>query len=62
MRFREALDVSQELRQIAADSATSLSRVATGDESWICDYDCEQSKNSHNEKVQTLRDLKRRHR
>jgi hypothetical protein len=32
-------NVSEELRQIASDDATFLSRVITGDVSWIYGYD-----------------------
>jgi hypothetical protein len=44
MRFlkkQQRVYVCEELRQIAPDVATFLSRVITGDESWIYGYDPE---------------------
>jgi hypothetical protein len=38
--------VCEELRQIASDDAISLSRVITGDESWIYGYDPETKQQS----------------
>jgi hypothetical protein len=37
----QRVNVYKEIRQIASDDATFLSRVITGDESWIYGYDPE---------------------
>jgi hypothetical protein len=38
---QQCVNVYEELRQIASDNETFLSRVITGDESWIYGYDPE---------------------
>jgi hypothetical protein len=46
------VNVSEELRQIAPDDATFLSRVIAGDESWIFGYDPETKQQSSQRKVE----------
>jgi hypothetical protein len=36
---QQCVNVYEELRQITSDNATFLSKVVTGDESWIYSYD-----------------------
>jgi hypothetical protein len=36
---QQRVDICEELCQIASDDTTFLSRVMTGDEKWIYDYD-----------------------
>jgi hypothetical protein len=43
---RRHVNVCEELRQIATDDVTFLSRVITGDESWIYGYDPETKQQS----------------
>jgi hypothetical protein len=43
---QQHVNVCEELRQIASDGATFLSRVITGDESWIYCYDTETKQQS----------------
>jgi hypothetical protein len=43
---QQCVSVWEELRQIATDDATFLSRVMTGDESWIYGYDPEAKQQS----------------
>jgi hypothetical protein len=43
---QQRVKVCEELRQIASDDADFLSRVATGDESWIYGYDPETKQQS----------------
>jgi hypothetical protein len=38
---QQRVNICEELRQIASDDATFLSRVITGDESWTYSYDPE---------------------
>jgi hypothetical protein len=38
---QQRVDVCTELRQLASDDETFLSRVITGDESWVYGYDPE---------------------
>jgi metal-dependent amidase/aminoacylase/carboxypeptidase family protein len=43
---QQCVNVYEELRQIASDDATFLSRVITGDLSWIYGYDLETKQKS----------------
>jgi hypothetical protein len=60
MRFLTAgqkqrrVNVCEELRQIATDDATLLSRVITGDESWIYDYGLETKQQSSQWKMMSI--------
>ena len=40
-QMHQRVSVCTELRQLATDDETFLSRVITGDESWVCGYDPE---------------------
>jgi len=40
-QLHQRVSVCTELRQLATDDETFLSRVITGDESWVCGYDPE---------------------
>jgi hypothetical protein len=43
---QQRVDVCTELRQLASDDETFLSRVITGDESWVYGYDPETKQKS----------------
>jgi len=50
---QERVNVGTELRQVGSDDETFLSRVITGDESWVYDYDPETHRQSSQWKTPT---------
>jgi len=50
-QIQQRVSVCTELRQLASDDETFLSRVITGDESWVCGYNPETKRNPPSGKV-----------
>jgi len=48
---QQRVNVFTELRQLASDNETFLSRVITGDESWVCGYDPEAKRQSSHNRI-----------
>jgi hypothetical protein len=57
---QQRVNVCEKLRQIASNNAAFLSRVITGDESWISVMTLRQINNPPNRKVQIHRDRKKK--